>query len=235
MMPFFYMNPTFEPHYNQGYEARPINYDALYEEAFKQIGERTIITLSTERVSIDGGMRVMWNRPLALRIKHNPNAVKEFCPERFADALQQSLGSEVLIHEEIARAKEPRFVERTISNYFTPLSHREVFAPIEKMKADIREAGGWDAYWAKKNTEAMDTIQSRYDALPLHMKHPQDRFNHWMGVITQQARAYDNFLASALGFEPTEHSDAPPYIPTTPTSKPKPCVDFGFEPTEASE
>lgn len=230
--PFFYMNPTFSIAYVR-YEARPVNYDALYNEAFKQIGERTTITLSTGRVSCQSGMHHMrWNNNLP-HIKHNPNAVKEFCPERFADALQQSLGSEVLIHEEIARAKEPRFVERTLSDNFTPISHHEMFAPIEEMKARIREAGGWDAYWAKN--DATTTIQSRYDALPLHMKHPQDRFNHWMGVFTQQARAYDNFLASALGFEPTEHSDAPPYIPTTPTAKPKPCIDFGFEPTEASE
>ena len=126
MIPFFYMNPTFSIAYHR-FEAPTINYDALYNEAFAQIGERTTM-----------------------------------------------------------------------------------------------------------NDEA-DFIQSRYDALPLHMKHPQDRFNHLMRVFTQQARAYDNFLSSALGFEPTEHSDAPPYIPTTPTTKPQPCVDFGFEPTEASE
>ena len=34
--PFFYMNPTFEVAYIR-YEARPVNYDALYNEAFKQI------------------------------------------------------------------------------------------------------------------------------------------------------------------------------------------------------
>jgi|9_EtaG_2_1085328.scaffolds.fasta_scaffold22197_4 GTP cyclohydrolase III len=83
--------------------------------------------------------------------------------------------------------------------------------------------------------EEIATIRSRYDALPLHMKHPQDQLNHWMGLFTQQARAYDNFLQSTLGFEPTEHSDAPPYIPTTTKVKAQPCIDFGFEPTEASE
>ena len=147
--PFFYMNPTFEVAYIR-YEARPVNYDALYNEAFKQIGERTTVKLTTTRGDLS---------------------------------------------EAFITFNEPIF----------------------------------------KKTREMEAIQSRYDALPLHMKHPQDRFNHWMGVFAQQARAYDNFLASALGFEPTEHSDAPPYIPTTPTTKPQPCVDFGFEPTEASE
>jgi hypothetical protein len=108
MMPFFYMNPTFSIAYIR-YEAPFVNYDALYNEAFAQIGER-------------------------------------FSP---------------------------------IENHFRLA---EVFA---------REM--------------------------------------------VQARAYNNLLHSALGFEPTEHSDAPPYIPTTPTTKPKPCIDFGFEPTEASE
>lgn len=130
MMPFAFLNPTFSIAYHR-FEARPVNYDALYNEAFKQIGERTI----------------------TVALPHN----------------------------------------------FTPIDHREIFAPIEEMKARIREAGGWDAYWAKQN------------------------------------RAYNNFLHSALGFEPTDHSDAPPYIPTTATSNPQPCIDFGFEPTEASE
>lgn len=48
-------------------------------------------------------------------------------------------------------------------------------------------------------------------------------------------QAVDFKVQSAIGFEPTEHSDSPPCIPTTPTTKPKPCIDFGFEPTEGCE
>ena len=50
----------------------------------------------------------------------------------------------------------------------------------------------------------------------------------------KQRHATDNFLQSVLGFEATEHSDAPPYILSTSTTKPQPnpCIDFGFEPTE---
>jgi hypothetical protein len=122
--PFFYMNPTFKVAYIR-YEARPVNYDALYNEAFAQIGERTTITLSTERVSCQSGF-LSFNKPI--------------------------------------------FEMRRL-----------------------------------------------------------------MEVAEAEVRAYNNFLHSALGFEPTDHSDAPPYIPTTPTSNPQPCIDFGFEPTEASE
>ena len=171
------MMPNFTMHYNQGYT----------------------ITPSTGRVSCQSGMASVLNMTPTLRIKHKKNAVTIFDAERFANALQQGLGSEILIHEEIARIKEPRFVERTLSDNFTPIAHNEIFAPIEEMKATIREAGGWDSYWVK------------------------------------QSLATHNFLASALGFEPTDHSDAPPYISATPTTKPQPCVDFGFEPTEASE
>lgn len=126
--------------------------------------------------------------------------------------------SEVLIHEAIARAKEPRFVMRTLSNNFTPIDHSQVFAPIEDLKTTIREAGGWEAYWA---------------GLP---SHDGERHLHWMRLAQQEERRFHS-LQSALGFEPTEHSDAPPCIPTAPTTKPqpKPCVDFGFEPTEGCE
>jgi len=124
------------------------------------------------------------------------------------------------IHEEIARAKEPRFVERTLSDNFALLPHHHVFAPIEQMKADIREAGGWIAYWEKQNPIAQHlSWEAKF----------HEEFQRY------QSHAYNNLLHSALGFEPTEHSDAPPYIPTTPTSNPQPCIDFGFEPTEASE
>ncbi|MAA64998.1 MAG: hypothetical protein CL581_09520 [Alteromonadaceae bacterium] len=114
--------PTFSIYYNQGYAARPTNYDWLYSEAFKQI----------ERLNFFRD----WEDP----------------------------------------AEIPRFVERTLSDNFTP-----------------------------KN------------------------------------RATDNLLQSALGFEPTEHSDAPPYITPHPFDRLaeahakhniQPCVDFGFEPTD---
>lgn len=127
--------------------------------------------------------------------------------------------SELLIHEEIARAKEPRFVERSISNYFTPIDHHEMFAPIEQMKADIREAGGWIAYWEKRNPIAQH--------LSWEAKFHED---------IMQWRATNHSLQSALGFEPTDSSELhhalPPFI-----AKPKPqvCIDFGFEPTEGCE
>ena len=83
--------------------------------------------------------------------------------EAFAqiDALQQSLGSEVLIHEEIARMK--LHIERPhihalrevrMADNFTPINHHEIFAPIEEMKARIREAGGWIAFWEKQNNRS---------------------------------------------------------------------------------
>ena len=87
-----------------------------------------------------------------------------------------------------------------------------------------------------------DFIRSRYDALPLHMKHPQDRFNHWMRLAQQdERRATDNFLASALGFEPTDSSTIDgvelfhDMAPFTVQPKPQVCTDFGFEPTEGCE
>jgi len=209
--------PTFTMQYHR-FEAPPVDYDALYKKAFAQIGERTTITLSAGRVSCQSGMHnTRWNNNLP-RIKHNPNnAATIFDAERFADAL----GSELRIHEEIARAKEPRFVERTLSDNFALLPHHHVFAPIEQMKADIREAGGWIAYWEKQNPIAQHlSWEAKF----------HEEFQRY------QSHAYNDLLQSALGFEPTEHSDAPPYIPTTPTtSNPQPCIDFGFEPTEASE
>lgn len=105
--------------------------------------------------------------------------------------------SELAIHEEIARAKEPRFVLRAIDTNRYYISHSD---PIEQ-----------HFFWEAKFREEIERFEQH------------------------QSRAYQGLLQSALGFEPTEHSDAPPYIPTTPTAKPKPCVDFGFEPTEASE
>lgn len=63
-------------------------------------------------------------------------------------------------------------------------------------------------------------------------------------IQQQQNRAYENLLQSALGFEPTDHSDAPPYITPAPFDRLakahaehniQPCIDFGFEPTEGCE
>ena len=196
------MMPNFQIHYNQGYTVRPVNYDALYEQAFAQIGERTTVTLSTGRVSCQSGMASVLNMTPLFRIKHKPHAATVFDAERFAKELQQSLGSEVLIHEEISRMKlhiERPYVHalreaREADDNFTP------YDPIEQ-----------HFLWEAKFREDMERFEQ------------------------QQNRAYQNLLQSALGFEPTEHSDAPPYIPTAPTTKPQPCVDFGFEPTEASE
>ena len=84
-------------------------------------------------------------------------------------------------------------------------------------------------------TRGMEAIQSRYDALPLHMKHPVDQHNHWMRLADAEARAFTHFADSIIGFEPTDHSDAPPYISITPNPKANVCIDFGFEPTEGCE
>jgi hypothetical protein len=173
-MNYTHINPTFTTHYNQGYTAKSIDYDALYKEAFAQIGERTTITLSTGRVSCQSGMHnARWNK--TVRIKHSKN--------------------------------------------FTPIQHRDVFAPFEDLKTTIREAGGWDAYWGTVRTNAVED------------------YLHWMRLAEQEARrATDGVLQSAIGFEPTDasklHHDIPPFVPQP---KPQVCIDFGFEPTEASE
>ena len=69
----------------------------------------------------------------------------------------------------------------------------------------------------------------------LHLIENHFRWAEMFAREMAQARAYNLFMNSLLGFEATDHSDAPPYIAPAPTARASVCIDFGFEPTEASE
>ena len=68
------------------------------------------------------------------------------------------------------------------------------------------------------------------------------RINASLAREMTRANAYNHFLNTLLGFEATDHSneepdhkDAPPFITPASTARANVCIDFGFEPTEASE
>ena len=143
------------------------------------------------------------------------------------------MDSETLIHGEIQMQRE--FQRRrsltATEALFTPISHHEIFAPIQKMVARILEEGGWEAYSRRR--------QSQIERLPTH---PVERHLHWMRLAQQdECRANNHFLQSALGFEPTDSSTIDgvelfhDMAPFTVQPKPQVCTDFGFEPTEGCE
>lgn len=186
------MMPNFQLHYNQGYAARPVNYDALYNEAFAQIGEARYI----------------------------------FCADSFADEFVKAVKADAL-HDVIAGdVAASRWKDRSCELTFD--EGDETCIPKERLDIMIEKV-------ARVKVGSELAIHEEIARMKLHIERPYIHALRRGGWEQQQDRAYQNLLQSALGFEPTDHSDAPPYIPTTPTAKPKPCVDFGFEPTEASE
>jgi len=189
--------PNFTIHYHR-YTMPVVDYDALYSEAFAQIGESRYI----------------------------------FCADSFADKLGTELRTTITLstglHIERPYIRALREAREADDN-FTPIDHHEIFAPVEELKAEIVEAGGWIAYWNERNPFAQHFAR-------------QVKFHE--EIQRHQSRALMNHL---LGFEPTDHSEEPPYIvPSSfhiqqfsetrpPTHTVKPCIDFGFEPTEGCE
>ena len=122
-MNYTFINPTFTIHYNQGYTSKAIDYAALYNKAFAQIGERTL--------------------------------------------------------------------------NFTPINHHEIFAPLEELKAEVREAGGWDAYWTKQNRATNNLLQSAIGFEPTD----SSELHHDMAPFLPQTKPQ---VCIDFGFEPTE-------------------------------